>query len=586
MGAITKRILTLLSIMICLLGGVVPYSIIEAEELPVVNISAPAKVPQGGEFTARVNLSNVRNFKAYLIQINYNQNVIQVAGVEGGSEGVTDGLIDNSTIQVDGWLFYPAGAPRGSIRIAGQLEPPAEGVSGSGYLLEVHFIVLGETGQSSIIIPSPEVVRPSDNQIFDGIGVKIPSQEPWSGCQVEVYEPLKINTITIPEGEAGAEYSYNMYATGGLPPYRWEASGLPQGYFITNEGVIHGNTTQSDDFKLYITVTDSYSDPRITGKNYDLHVYPELKIETSLLPESTMDTAYSTTLVASGGISPYSWSSSNLPSGLIITKNGVIEGIPQVSGAISFNVTLTDALTPSRVINQSLAVNIYDAFKVETESLVIGVEGSQYADILLSRGGKAPYFWHISGLPSGLNFTNTGRISGKPVTAGDYNIMVTVVDSFSPLNIATRSLTLHVQPVLSLETFKLDSGRESQNYSGSLRADGGIPPYTWSASGLPPGLSLSLNGTVFGNPQISGIYEFNVQVKDALLNNANGKMTITILPSGDVNGDGLIDMRDVIKIQRILLLLDAKNIRADINGDNKISMVDVVWLEMIILRLP
>jgi hypothetical protein len=185
-----------------------------------------------------------------------------------------------------------------------------------------------------------------------------------------------------------------------------------------------------------------------------------------------------------------------------------------------------------------------------------------------------------------LDFSSTGRITGKPVAAGDYNLMVTVVDSFSPLNIATRSLTLHIQPVLSLETLELNSGRESQSYSGSLMAEGGIPPYTWSASGLPQGLSLSLNGTVFGIPQLSGVYEFNVQVKDTLLNTTGGKVKITLLPSGDVNGDGLIDMRDVIKIQRILLLLDAKSIRADINGDNKISMVDVVWLEMIILRLP
>jgi hypothetical protein len=586
MGAITKGIRTLLLVTIYLLGGLVPYSIIEAEELPVVNISAPAQVPQGGEFVARVNISNVNNFKAYLIQINYNQNAIQVAGAEGESEGVTDGLIDTSIIKVDGWLFYPTGAPGGSIRIAGQVKPPTEGVSGSGYLLEVHFKVLGNTGQSSVIIPLPEVVNPSDNKIFDQYGVMIPTHEPWSGCQVEIYAPLSISTNTLPEGEAGAGYSYNMTATGGFPPYKWEASSLPQGYSITNEGVIYGNTTLSDDFELNISVIDSYSEPRTTSKKFNLHIYPELKIETRWLPESTMDTAFSTTLVASGGLSPYSWSSSNLPSGMILHKNGLIEGIPQVSGAINFDVSLTDALIPSRSITQNLAINIYDAFQVETTSLVVGLEGAAYADLLLSRGGKAPYTWYVSGLPSGLDFSSTGRISGKPVAAGDYNLMVTVVDSFSPLNIATRSLTLHIQPVLSLETFELNSGRESQTYSGSLMAEGGIPPYTWSASGIPQGLSMSLNGTVFGIPQISGVYEFNVQVKDTLLNTTGGKVKITLLPSGDVNGDGLIDMRDVIKIQRILLLLDAKSIRADINGDNKISMVDVVWLEMIILRLP
>ncbi|HEX9548477.1 MAG TPA: putative Ig domain-containing protein, partial [Acidimicrobiales bacterium] len=60
--------------------------------------------------------------------------------------------------------------------------------------------------------------------------------------------------------------------------------------------------------------------------------------------------------------------------------------------------------------------------------------------------------------------------------------------------------------------------------SATLAASGGPTPYTWSASGLPPGLSLAAaTGVISGSPTRRGIYNVKVTVTDS----ANPAQTAT-----------------------------------------------------------
>ncbi len=54
---------------------------------------------------------------------------------------------------------------------------------------------------------------------------------------------------------------------------------------------------------------------------------------------------------------------------------------------------------------------------------------------------------------------------------------------------------------------------------------------------------------------------------------------------GDANGDGVVNMADVTKVQRIILGLDPPTIGADANLDGVINMGDVTKIMMIILGL-
>jgi hypothetical protein len=63
------------------------------------------------------------------------------------------------------------------------------------------------------------------------------------------------------------------------------------------------------------------------------------------LSSGSIGTAYSETITASGGTSPYAYAvtSGALPTGLSMSSVGLISGIPTVVGTYNFTVTVTDA---------------------------------------------------------------------------------------------------------------------------------------------------------------------------------------------------------------------------------------------------
>ena len=96
--------------------------------------------------------------------------------------------------------------------------------------------------------------------------------------------------------------------------------------------------------------------------------------------------------------------------------------------------------------------------------------------------------------------------------------------------------------------------------SGALSVAGGMAPYTWSiASGvLPPGLGLGAStGVISGTPTTLGTYTFEYAARDSTGATARVIGQITVVRAapgtGDVNGDGKVDLADVILAQRIAL---------------------------------
>ena len=55
---------------------------------------------------------------------------------------------------------------------------------------------------------------------------------------------------------------------------------------------------------------------------------------------------------------------------------------------------------------------------------------------------------------------------------------------------------------------------------------------------------------------------------------------------GDANGDGDVDMGDIVKIERIVLGFDLPTPGADANLDGRVNMADTVQIERLILGLP
>jgi hypothetical protein len=131
----------------------------------------------------------------------------------------------------------------------------------------------------------------------------------------------------------------------------------------------------------------------------------------------------------------------------------------------------------------------------------------------------------------------TGVISGTPTVAGTSSASVTVKDSGTPQQTATATLSITIAaPPLQLNAQSLVDGAELQAYSQPVVFTGGTSPYTWSASGLPAGLSINTStGVISGTPQsgTAAQYQVNVTVKDssAPQQTASAVIQLTIDPT-------------------------------------------------------
>ena len=89
-----------------------------------------------------------------------------------------------------------------------------------------------------------------------------------------------------------------------------------------------------------------------------------------------------------------------------------------------------------------------------------------------------------------------------------------------------------------ITTTELPPAELNTPYVATLEAIGGTPPYTWSiASGsLPPGLSLSSDGTITGTPTATGTFTFSLEVVDSL--GASARVTQSLEVTVETNVPG------------------------------------------------
>ncbi|MEV4312551.1 S8 family serine peptidase [Actinocrispum sp. NPDC049592] len=71
-----------------------------------------------------------------------------------------------------------------------------------------------------------------------------------------------------------------------------------------------------------------------------------------------------------------------------------------------------------------------------------------------------------------------------------------------------------------------------------LSGTGGTPPYTWSASGLPAGLSASSSGLISGTPTTAGVSNVTVTVTDSANKTGSASFTWTITQPGQCTAPG------------------------------------------------
>ncbi|MHB8754244.1 MAG: Ig domain-containing protein [Candidatus Acidiferrales bacterium] len=271
-----------------------------------------------------------------------------------------------------------------------------------------------------------------------------------------------------------------------------------------------------------------------------------LTIATSGLPTAQINSSYQTSLSASGGKQPYTWSISagSLPAGVALTAaSGAIAGKPSAAGNYNVSLLVKDSSSPLQTVTRNFTLSVAAAaqsLQITTANLPSGQQQTAYQANLSSSGGTAPYTWSIKSgaLPVGLILSGTsGAISGTPSQSGISSFTAGVSDAAG--HAAQQSLSIQVNPKsgtpssLAITTSSLLAGAVGQGYSTAIQASGGTPGYNWTITSgqLPPGLQFdSSSGAIGGVPTTAGQYSFVAQVNDSAspMNTASQSLSITI----------------------------------------------------------
>jgi gliding motility-associated-like protein len=135
-------------------------------------------------------------------------------------------------------------------------------------------------------------------------------------------------------------------------------------------------------------------------------------------------------------------------------------------------------------------------------------------------------------MPSGLTLSASGVISGTPTTAGSYNFSITAIDSRGCT--ATANFMLSVGTAadpLNLPPAVMPDGQVGSPYPTQVlpAATGGTLPYTYVATGLPPGLTFNpVTREITGTPTLGGTFPVTVTVTDAAGATATAIYTIVV----------------------------------------------------------
>jgi prepilin-type N-terminal cleavage/methylation domain-containing protein len=299
------------------------------------------------------------------------------------------------------------------------------------------------------------------------------------------------------------------------------SSGTPQtknnvAFILLGEGENRTNDTGSaSPFTIKEQGVDDYDDIVMYADIDKLRsqICTSFKITTDSLPIGTEEMAYPlTTLEATDGTPSYTWGiqSGSLPSGLTLSSDGIISGIPTTDGSYNFTVRVCDnddtnppndcppTTNKDRLATKSLTITINpNKPRITTEILNYGTVNQSYAATLSATGGLSPYSWNIpSGLPTGLTLKDTGTcgsftctastpcICGTPTTAGTFTFTPTVTDSRSRTASKTLSIAINAAAAAGTPTCSLTANPSSMQSAGTTVV-------TWAINNGPATASFS-----------------------------------------------------------------------------------------------
>ena len=355
---------------------------------------------------------------------------------------------------------------------------------------------------------------------------------------IAVAADLKPTLATIPNDNAKLTRQFTLLlpaASGGDGDLDYEATGLPPGLsFVESTRTITGTPTTADSYAVTYTATDEDND--VAEQTFTIHVFamPSLSDVSNLM--ATKDELFTLELTeVSGGRAPFDYEVSDLPTGLSFVEASLtITGTPTVLEEVDVTFSVEDADGDSASDEFKITVSEGDTeptFPIEIPDYTLRVGNPFAVTLPAASGGNTPYTYTLSGHPSTLAFDRvTRQLKGTPDAATEHQVTFTATDRDQDEVSQVFTLTVNAdkrpsEP--SIVDFHLKVG---DSLLAELPAGaGGDPPYTYSITTLPSGLTFNANTRqLSGRPDAAGVTQVTYTVYDEDSDTATKNFTINV----------------------------------------------------------
>lgn len=154
---------------------------------------------------------------------------------------------------------------------------------------------------------------------------------------------------------------------------------------------------------------------------------------------------------------------------------------------------------------------------------------ASYALAASNAEGTVTWTRTAGNLPPGLAISGQ-NLQGTPSGAGSFSFTLTATDT--QLSKVSRDFTLVVEPAnaVTVTTSSLPAWTAGKSgYTATLAATGGSGTYSWAATGLPSGLSLSTGGVLSGTPSTASTTSVAITASDTSSPVKTGSRTLDII---------------------------------------------------------
>lgn len=307
-----------------------------------------------------------------------------------------------------------------------------------------------------------------------------------------------ISSALTATGEEGKLFVYSMAASG-TPPFTFSASPMPPGLSVQGANII-GTPTLAGIYNIVVTANNSVGGD---SKLLVLTIRPSAPVITGSLTLQVLDGTPLTYTIQASGSQPMTFSAVGLPAGLSLSGN-VISGTPAAAG--EYNIQL-NAVNSQGGDSKILVITVIPSLPVITSVppyIVRATPGVPFTYRITATGSR-PMTFDARNFPLGSNW----KISGDTITGTPSTVSQTAVTLFATNALGQDQETLEIDVLFSPPTI-LRPPPDSVNISDGIffqyqvEADGS-PPMTFSATGLPPGVTISAaTGLISGTPQVTG----------------------------------------------------------------------------------